>query len=115
MSRKKQTNNLIPMKIYSIDAEQKEQLINNVMADFDFERVQKVMSLLNWKYHNGVPTVFELKKFAQSLLESVLRAPQKYDSVYSGGFFVQFDRLAHTLSMQFIITESQHTVEYKFK
>lgn len=71
-------------------AEQKEVIIN----DFDFEKVEKVMKSLNWKWiDGGVPGNFEyqpkisdLKEVASMCLDKVINSNESEDSYSFGGF-----------------------------
>ena len=61
-----------------------EELINN----FDFVKVQKIMKFLNWTWfpRNDVPSLDELKKEANSLLKEAMN--QSYCDISTGGFEV---------------------------
>ena len=49
-------------------------MINEVIAHFDFERVNKVMKALNWSWAGtkGVPTISELKESAEQRLQDAI-------------------------------------------
>jgi len=49
-------------------------LIMDCLAEFDFDRVQRVMTLLNWKYgdSNEVPDTQTLRKNARKYLQEVI-------------------------------------------
>ena len=60
--------------------------IDNIMRDFDFELVHKVMTHLGWRWvrtTNGVPTVDELKTSARRLLVDVVN--EKCRAIATGG------------------------------
>lgn len=63
-----------------------QELIDEIMDEFDFDRVYKTMVALNWTWHstNGVPNISDLRKSARGLLKSAV----EYDQVMvsSGGF-----------------------------
>ena len=68
-------------------------LIDDVMDNFDFHKVHKVMKFLNWKWaftEGGVPEVWELKKEARRLLTDCLYELIKNGednwSIATGGF-----------------------------
>jgi hypothetical protein len=73
------------------DAETTEIVIREILASFNFVRVQRVMSLLDWTwYFDGVPripTVSEMKETAVRLLREVARTPSC--AIQSGGFMAQ--------------------------
>lgn len=71
-------------------------LIDDVMDNFDFHRVHKVMKFLNWKWafaEDGVPEVWELKKEARRLLSDCLYEMIKHGednwTIATGGFRVK--------------------------
>ena len=73
--------------------------IDNILDEFDFERVHKVMVALNWQWHNtdGVPTIGDLRRTARDLLRSVVQ--DNHVMVGSGGFFAYKD--AEVLGLRF--------------
>lgn len=54
-----------------------EQDILNIINDFDFERVLKVMTVLNWKYGNTIITIGVLRNTAFELLNSAIELYDK--------------------------------------
>lgn len=76
----------------------KEELINEVLDNFDFEKVHKVMTFLDWKWTslsdatNEVPSIAKLDRSAQQYLEMAydgLAEASYEDNEYmvgSGGF-----------------------------
>lgn len=65
-----------------------------VLRDFDFNKVHKIMTLLNWTWvqYNGnrIPTVDELKLFALALVRQTVQEAKKIKqsaALSSGGFF----------------------------
>lgn len=57
---------------------QREAMIAEVMENFDFEKVHKVMEYLDWKWsighdENVVPSVYRLMKQAEKMLDDVSR------------------------------------------
>ena len=54
-------------------AKKKNDMINEIIANFNFERVNKAMTALNWKWiDRGIPNTEELKKSAIERLESAI-------------------------------------------
>ena len=50
-------------------------LIDDVMDNFNFYKVRKVMKQLNWRWgtsENGIPEIYELKEAARRLLNECL-------------------------------------------
>jgi len=64
-------------------ARKKKDMINEVLANFDFDKVHKTMTLLNWVWagSDGVPTKAELKEAAEyhmnGAIEQVLSPDNK--------------------------------------
>lgn len=59
-----------------------QELIDDVMDNFNFHKVHKVMKFLNWTWGfsaNGVPEIYELKETARRLLNECL-----YDLIQHG-------------------------------
>ena len=64
--------------------------IEDILDNFDFERVKKAMDALEWCYcdsESGEVSVYELRKMARYLLKSVVpHAGKDYFMAGSGGF-----------------------------
>ena len=59
---------------------QREQ-INEILDNFDFDKVEVVMKALDWKWwnsENSIPTKFEMQKKAASLLEDAYYEAKKW-------------------------------------
>ena len=73
-------------------------VLNEIMDNFDFEKIRKVMVALNWKWagakgdENGVPTIDEIKQGAANLLWDLANDP-KNKAIATGGFRVEKDFL----------------------
>lgn len=93
-----------------------DQMISDVLDDFDFNKVHHVMEYLDWKwYRNGVeevPNHYQLIKQAESLLREVAEhyGDKKYHIVETGGFRATLDD-DDCLELDFILTESTAYVE----
>jgi hypothetical protein len=59
-----------------------------ILEHFDFEKVRKVMHVLDWKYFDTdvPPSVERLKKSASEVMDLLIDPTTNYDSVGSGGF-----------------------------
>ena len=72
-----------------------QRLVDEIMDDFDYEKVQKVMEYLNWKWYpidGQIPSVTDLKKKSRELLYDVIEHSLKYRStclISAGGFNVE--------------------------
>ena len=71
-------------------------LIDEVMDNFDFNKVHKVMKFLNWTWAfaaEGVPEVYELKEQARRLLNECLYDMIKHGednwNIGTGGFYAR--------------------------
>lgn len=82
-----------------------EEKIEQIMENFDFEKVHKVMVALEWEWHfgrgaSGIPSVYTLKEEASRLLSD---AWMTKTTVSTGGFSAVYDDCYITLS--FIVEE----------
>lgn len=85
----------------------KDLAIEEVMKHFNFSKVQKAMSSLNWTWYNtpagfSVPTLDEVMACARNLLEKVCYG--KFRSVSSGGFVAKYNEEEQVLSLDFVLT-----------
>jgi hypothetical protein len=88
--------------------------INEIMDNFDFERVEKVMDCLNWKWgiEGQVPDIYEIRRFARQLLADTIIGlghliEDKSFSLGSGGFVAKAYRDG-SLSLSFVVEEWEH-------
>lgn len=87
--------------------------IEDLLDEFDFDKVKEVMDCLGWTYHDSVDeyvSIGELRRMARYLLESAYKAEDKaHYFTASGGFHV--DRWMHPgdtqkyLTLKFVVTE----------
>ena len=66
-------------------------LVDNVMDNFDFHKVRRVMKMLNWTWafsDNGVPEEYELREHARRelnrVLAEVMDGYNEYQTSYGG-------------------------------
>lgn len=73
--------------------------IENIMLNFKWQRVAKVMKALNWTWVNNKqpPTIEEMQKHARGLLFDVCKP--KFTGCRSGGFYAS--RYGKTLRLEF--------------
>ena len=84
----------------------------DIMRDFNFEKVHKVMEMLDWKWvmtKYGVPTIEELKGEARRLL---VRAAVEETNVATGGFRAVYEKSGPSdpdpfISLEFILEECE--------
>ena len=100
-------------------ARKKYDMINEVLAHFDFDKVHKVMKALNWTWvDEGVPDVRTIKESAEERMNSAIeqvtdRSNTEHQDIgwisYSGGLKAMAWRDAdHNLArvqLEFIVTE----------
>ena len=87
--------------------------IEDLLDEFDFERVRQVMESVNWQWAtavDGVPSLGELRKQARSLLEEVYnKNPSPFFMVGTGGFeatrTMEIGDLNKYLSLKFVVSE----------
>lgn len=93
-----------PQKIGIIDYRD---VIDDILDNFDFEKVHQTMVALNWKWagYKEVPEVPDLRKFARTRLKE---AYTRKTTVSSGGFKATYERWSQvrfTLRLEFIVTD----------
>lgn len=70
----------------------KQEIIDEIMDFFDFERVHKVMEALNWTWtatNGNVPEVCQLRRQVRSMLNLLI--DKNLESLETGGFSVTKD------------------------
>ena len=95
--------------------------IFEIMDNFDFERVHKVMETLDWKWAStrGVPTLRDIELMAQRLLYDVVKStlwpPSEIPrSLSTGGFRAgirRFDGSINELYLEFIVSFCLEPIE----
>lgn len=62
-------------------------MIDEILDEFDFEKVHRVMVALDWQWYgiDGVPSIGDLRRQARSLLQKVVDSKDTL-SVGTGGF-----------------------------
>lgn len=98
----------------------KQQTINKVISNFDFEKVVKVMNFLNWTWvtsntESGIPSIGELVVSAHELLsqayDGVLKAEKTFFTA-TGGFkasATKYDDGEIVLELEFIISNFNYS------
>lgn len=88
----------------------KHKAIREVIKQFDFDKVVRVMKFLGWTYRHEpeTPTVEELKQMAVTYLNEI--ADGKSASILCGGFNYYYDEKDDILGMEF--TLESMTTEY---
>ena len=77
-------------------------LVNDILDEFDFERVRDTMQALNWSWHSiGIPTIGDLRRQTRKLLISLADSPNGL--VATGGF--EASRVDGYPKLQFIVAD----------
>lgn len=67
--------------------------IEEVLKNFDFEKVRKVMVLLDWKWHGDgepeIPSIYRMIELSRNLLKKA--GKRKHGLVATGGFIARHD------------------------
>lgn len=85
-------------------------MIEDILDEFDFHKVQKVMKALEWGYWDSEtpPRISDLRKMARRLLKSVEESSlSPYTVVASGGFKAEryWYGAEPTLYLSFVVEE----------
>lgn len=81
--------------------EEQQEVIDEIMDNFDFERVHKTMVALKWGWWNiGVPELSDIKKSARRLLKTSI---EENTCVGTGGFLVEKE--GDYISLKFVVAE----------
>jgi hypothetical protein len=75
-------------------------MIKDIMENFAFDKVHKVMEYLNWEWcgYDGVPSTYSLIKKAEALLNE---AYAKNTTIAYGGFMASMEN--DSLSLSFVL------------
>ena len=93
-----------------------DKMVTEVLENFDFDRVHRVMKYLDRKWVDGdgylfVPNHYQLAKKAERLLQDVAQHYGcKWYSCASGGFMANID--GESLTLQFILMEITSFASY---
>ena len=82
-----------------------QELIDDIMDSFDFDKVHKVMEFLDWKWANNlkieeIPEIYEIRKFARNLLKECIA---EKTVIESGGFRASYEN--KILRLDFVVEE----------
>ena len=89
--------------------------LDNIMDNFDFDQVHKVMVFLNWKWANsngslGVPEKYELRSEARRLLKMAI---EEKTTVSTGGFLAEYreGELDGWMDLKFVVSDWDEVVK----
>ncbi len=51
-----------------------EYMIRDIIDEFDFDKVERTMEALNWKWRGETPTLYDLRKEAEHLLRGAAKS-----------------------------------------
>lgn len=80
----------------------KQELIDEVMDNFDFKKVEQTMRFLNWTWVNEVPNEKRLRSCVRDLIKT-LQDDENCGFTATGGFVVTFED--GILNIAFILEE----------
>ncbi len=92
--------------------------IEDLLDEFDFDKVKRVMDFLGWVYHDSPDnevTIGELRRMARNLLESVYNEGASGESITAcGGFeaarYMYLPDTEKYLTLKFVVTEWSNPV-----
>ena len=89
--------------------------LDNIMDNFDFDQVHKVMVFLNWKWANmngglNVPEKYELRSEARRLLKMAI---EEKTTVSTGGFIAEYTEKEESrwMDLKLVISDWDEEVE----
>jgi hypothetical protein len=89
--------------------------LDNIMDNFDFDQVHKVMVFLNWKWANGngslgVPEKYELRGEARRLLKMAI---EEKTTVSTGGFIAEYreSEVDGWMDLKFVVSDWDEVVK----
>jgi hypothetical protein len=76
-------------------------IIEEILDNFDFQKVKKVMDALDWVWVScdGVPDIYDLRKESRRLLKEVIKT--KSYQIGTGGFVASY--YYGELSLEFVV------------
>lgn len=85
-----------------------EQIIEDILDEFDFAKAQQVMECLQWVWHDaehGVPTIGQMRKRARYLMKYCIGHDEYVTA--TGGFHVRKETFEGQpyYQLQFVVTE----------
>ncbi len=94
-------------------------MVHNTLLNFDFDKVEKVMQVLNWHWctaSEGIPSADEIKDVAKNLLINTIERYEKsmrHKYTATGGFQVSFD--GNILEINFIVANWDERLDWDEK
>lgn len=96
----------------------KEDLIDSILDNFDFEKVRKVMNFLDWSWaDNEVPSTYKLMNSAKKRLEEAYTLSERENrncSISSGGLkasTIWEKGQVVFLELEFVLTSSEESID----
>ena len=94
--------------------EEKNKLVEEVLNEFDFAKVDRVMRMLDWEWsifgkHRAIPGIYGLMTEARDLLYQVL-GRENEGWICCGGFRASWD--GESLELEFILTSYEASTNY---
>jgi hypothetical protein len=85
------------------------EILDEILDEFDFEKVHKVMVALNWTWHSndGVPSIGDLRRAARELLNDLVRG--EFRCVGTKGFYAYMEN--GLIGLRFQVTDWEVEIE----
>ena len=101
-------------KKVTVNKVSRDDMVEEIMSNFDFEKVKKIMDYLDWRWRNDTttPTIKELRKTALDCL-NVVKYKDEYSTCSTGGFCACFEPFdGGTIKLSFNLTEDYISEDY---
>jgi hypothetical protein len=81
------------------------QIIDDILDEFDFDKVHKVMVLMNWKWVGETPPIQELRKTGRALFLDCMK--NNLSLAATGGFVARREKIGKDFNynLSFVLTE----------
>ena len=91
--------------------EEKNGMVEKVLADFDFERVNKAMQMFDWLWAGhgdklAIPEIEDIVAEAKQMLLEVMQDNKGFCCILRGGFAASWN--GKTLKLDFILETSEY-------
>lgn len=81
-----------------------QEMLDECMDCFDFERVHQCMIALEWEWMGkGIPELYQIKQRARQLLKACINTKVIYNA--TGGLKASIDKEDGVLSLEFIVSK----------
>lgn len=93
-------------KIAKMTSEKQQEAIDEIMDNFDFDKVFRVMKFLEWGWMDyGVPSVSDLRGTARVLLKECIKSKSDVSTGGLCAYYYEFDGIGVILKLKFVVEE----------